>query len=145
MQGLQSIRARRAVGASALAAIVAGLPGCTTGPTLAFTGTWTSQLPQGGAVLFMATQTGSQIRGIVTNFGPVADSVDSVAGSATHQGISIHFSYPANFAGGAPRVLNRWEFNGAFTSATTIVGTITSTTGTTASMTITKDDGPLPL
>jgi hypothetical protein len=139
-----SARSRRFVRASALAALIAGSGSCATGPRIAFSGTWTSQLPQGASVLFSASQTGSQISGTVSNFGPLTNQSFPITGSATRQGVAIVFSYPAGASSmqGSPIA---WTFHGAFTSATTIEGTIISATGITGSMIITKDNGPLPL
>jgi hypothetical protein len=139
-----STRSRRVVRASALAVLVAGIGACATGPRISFSGTWTSQLPQGVGVLFYASQMGSQISGTVSNFGPLANQSFPITGSVTRQGVAIVFSYPA----GLPEMRGSpiaWTFHGAFTSATTIEGTITSATGITGSMVITKNNGPLPL
>jgi hypothetical protein len=139
-----STRSCRSVHTWALVALVAGTVGCATGPRIAFSGIWTSQMPQGASVVFDASETGSEISGAVSNVGPLIDQSFPITGSVTRQSVLITFDYPIGTAAtrGTPVA---WVFHGAFTSATTIEGTIASATGITGSMIITKNNGPLPL
>ena len=124
-----------------VALILAMTNACATGPRFAFNGNWVAQLPGGTSILFVATQTGDSAKGTVSNFGPLTTNSGQFSGTATSSSVTIGFSYPPTV--GAQPV--SWTFRGRFTNASTITGTITSATGTSGSMTITKDTGPLPV
>jgi hypothetical protein len=146
MHVLSAARARRFVRVWALGAVLAGSVRCATGPRIEFAGTWTSQLPQASSVLFYATQTGSTISGTVSNVGPVViGRTYPITGSVTRQGLTVEFDYPGIVSGTIQGPPTAWTFHGAFTSATTVEGTITSASGITGHITITKNNGPLPV
>jgi hypothetical protein len=122
-----------------------GSSACTTGPRLAFSGNWVSQLPAGSAILFTAQQRGSTITGTVTNFGPLSTNASPLTGTVTNEGVTLAFSFPPGSVYGPHQAAVPWTFQGQFTSATTISGTAQSATGITGEMVITQNNGPLPL
>lgn len=146
MDILSAARSRGPIRVWALGAVLAGSVRCATAPRIEFVGTWTSQLPQASSVVFYATETGSTIGGTVSNFGPVViGRIYPITGSVTRQGVTVEFTYPGIVSGATVGPPTAWTFHGAFTSATTIAGTITSASGLTGRITITKDNGPLPV
>ena len=146
---------------SAFAAVtLIGALGCANTPTATdpseshggnhqyrFASAWTTQLPQGRLVLFYARQTGGEIGGSVTNFGPPVEGLTfPISGSVNGADVALEFLYPAGLSEGQTADLPvTWTFHGAFTSATTVEGFIASSSGINGTIIITEDTGPLPL
>jgi hypothetical protein len=159
MFGQTPVRSSRSFYTWAAAALLVGSAGCSTGPSVTdpansqaqigharFTGAWTTQLPQGRLVLIYASQSGSISSGTITNFGPlIAGLTYPLRGSVEGADVSLYFMYPLGIAEGTVDLPVAWTFHGAFTSVNTVAGTISSETGITAHLVITKDTGPLPL
>jgi hypothetical protein len=160
-----SARSARSLYAWTLAVLLVGGAGCAnspsaTDPTAAdgadshgpgrrsdFSGAWTTQLPQGRLVLFYAHQSGSLISGAISNFGPpIAGLTFPITGTVDGASVTLDFMYPAGLSEGPTVDLPvAWHFRGAFTSATTVEGAITSSTGITGNIVITEDTGAIPL
>ena len=155
-----SVRLSRFINALAAAGLITGALGCANTPSatdpsdsrgvnhhFGFVGAWTTQLPQGRLILFYPRQSGSGITGTVTNFGPPVEGLTfPISGSMSGTDIALEFLYPAGLSEGPTADLPvTWTFHGAFTSATTVEGFITSSSGINGTIIITEDTGPLPL
>jgi len=136
---------RRATAAGALIACIA-TGGCeATSPQILFAGVWTTELPGGPAIQFNAAQIGSRVSGTVSAVGPLSREPSPLTGTVTNGGVSLAFTYPQDSTAGHPTSTVGWTFHGNFSDATTVSGTVNSSTGGATTMKIIKQAGPTPL
>jgi len=141
MPAPRTILFERSIRRLAIGACLLALGSCR--PMLTATGYWSANLPNNNPVTFEITQTGQSIAGVAVscpNCGLVARFPTS--GTFGPRGVTLDFDFPLLIAQQITPS-QHWTFTGSFTGNNTIVGTVTSSTGLEAAMTLTKYSPPL--
>jgi len=92
---------------------------------------------------FEAQQTGSTVNGTAISYGPLVGYSIQLTGTVTNEGVTLAFNAPPGPTENPPPPQESavaWTYRGEFSSATTITGTVVSSTGITGQMVITQDN-----